>query len=289
VLEVEAGVRAVGTKRVSANEPYFAGHFPGAPVLPGVVLCEALVQLGGHVVGNDVRLVAVEKARFRRPVLPGDTLRLEVTCLAGGPRWRLRGVASTDEALVAEVDFAAAAPGGPRVHPTASVARGAELGPGVTVEAYAVVGPHVQLGRDSWVGPHAVISGRTRIGAGNRIFQFASVGAPPQDLKYRDEPSTLEVGDGNIVREFASINPGTEAGGMTSRTTAGSAITWSSPTAPPSGGTSRRRITRSSAGSRACTRTSGSASRRSAQRARWCRWTSRPSARSPAIAPASGG
>jgi UDP-N-acetylglucosamine acyltransferase len=217
VLEVEAGVRAVGTKRVSANEPYFAGHFPGAPVLPGVVLCEALVQLGGHVVGNDVRLVAVEKARFRRPVLPGDTLRLEVTCLAGGPRWRLRGVASTDEALVAEVDFAAAAPGGPRVHPTASVARGAELGPGVTVEAYAVVGPHVQLGRDSWVGPHAVISGRTRIGAGNRIFQFASVGAPPQDLKYRDEPSTLEVGDGNIVREFASINPGTEAGGMTTR------------------------------------------------------------------------
>jgi UDP-N-acetylglucosamine acyltransferase len=217
VLEVEAGVRAVGTKRVSANEPYFAGHFPGAPVLPGVLLCEALVQLGAHVAGTDVRLVAVEKARFRRPVVPGDTLRLEVTCLAEGPRWRLRGVATTDTALVAEVDFAAAPPTGPRIHPTASVARGAELAPGVTVEAYAVVGPHVRIGPDCWIGPHAVVTGRTRLGAGNRIFQFASVGAPPQDLKYRGEPSTLEIGDGNIVREFTSINLGTEAGGMTTR------------------------------------------------------------------------
>src|ERR1051326_1097522 len=100
VLELEPGVRAVGTKRVSANEPYFAGHFPGAPVLPGVVLCEALTQLGGHAAGADVRLVGVDKARFRRPVLPGDPLRLEVTCRADGPPWRLRGVATTDGAVV---------------------------------------------------------------------------------------------------------------------------------------------------------------------------------------------
>ncbi len=218
VLEVEPGVRAVGTKRVSANEPYFAGHFPGAPVLPGVVLCEALVELGARVADDDLRLVGVEKARFRRPVLPGDTLRLEVTCLARGPRWRLRGVATAgDDALVAEVDFAAAPPNGPRVHSTASVARGAELGPGVTVEAYAVIGPEVRLGPDCWIGPHAVVTGRTTLGAGNRVFQFASVGAAPQDLKYRGEPSTLELGDGNIVREFASINPGTTAGGMATR------------------------------------------------------------------------
>jgi UDP-N-acetylglucosamine acyltransferase len=218
VLEVEPGVRALGTKRVSANEPYFAGHFPGAPVLPGVMLCEALVQLGGRVAeDDDLRLVAVDKARFRRPVQPGDTLRLEVTCLAAGPPWRLRGIATAGPSLVAEVEFSAAPPAGPRIHPTAMVAARAELDAGVTVGPYAVVGPHVRIGPDCAIGPHAVVTGRTTLGAGCRIFPFASVGAVPQDLKYRGEPSTLEMGEGNVVREFASINLGTAGGAMATR------------------------------------------------------------------------
>ncbi len=220
VVTVEPGVRATGTKCVSANEPYFVGHFPGAPVLPGVVLCEALVQLSGHLAAAEgrLRLLGVERARFRRPVVPGDVLDLEVTCLAPGPPWRLRGRAQAGATVVAEVDFTAGpAPEGIDIHPTAVVARGAELGPGVVVEAYAVVGPHVRIGRGSWIGPHAVVDGRTTLGERTRIFSFASVGTPPQDLKYRGEPSTLELGDGNIVREHASLNPGTAAGGMVTR------------------------------------------------------------------------
>ena len=125
-------------------------------------------------------------------------------------------MAAAGEAIVAEVVFAAT-PAGARIHPTAAVARGAELDDGVKVDAYAVIGPHVRIGRGSWIGPHAVVEGRTTLGARNRIFQFASVGAAPQDLKFRGEASILTFGDDNIVREFASLNPGTAAGGMTTR------------------------------------------------------------------------
>lgn len=222
VLEVEPRRRAVGEKLVSANEPYFVGHFPGAPVFPGVVLCEALAQLAAVVADDEsVRLVGVERARFRRPVLPGEVLHLEVQTLADGPPWRLRGVATFGAALVAEVEFTAAAPAGVRVHPRAVVARGAELDHDVSVGAYAVVGPRVRIGAGTRIGPHAVVDGRTTLGARNRVFQFASVGAPPQDLKYRGEPSTLEVGDDNIVREYASLNPGTVGGGMVTRVGSG--------------------------------------------------------------------
>jgi UDP-N-acetylglucosamine acyltransferase len=219
VLAVEPGVRAVGTKLVSANEPYFPGHFPGTPVLPGVLLCEALVQLGSALAGEDapLHLLAVEKARFRRPVVPGDALRLEVTCAAPGPPWRLRGVATAASTLVAEVEFCAGRPAGTRIHRTASVARGAELDAGVQVGPYAVIGPHVRIGRDSTIGAHALVEGRTTLGARTQVFPFASVGARPQDQKYRGEPSTLEMGDGNIVREYVSLNVGTEAGGMATR------------------------------------------------------------------------
>jgi UDP-N-acetylglucosamine acyltransferase len=206
----------VGTKLVSANEPYFAGHFPGVPVVPGVLLCEALAQLGARVAGAEraLALAGVHRARFRRPVVPGDALRLEVTALAASPAWRFRGLVALDDAVVAEVDFDLAAESGPDVHPSAVVSARAELGPGVRIGPGAVVGPEVRIGADTWVGAHAVVEGRTTIGARNRIFPFASVGGIPQDLKYRGEPSTLVLGEANIVREYVSINPGTQGGGM---------------------------------------------------------------------------
>ena len=103
------------------------------------------------------------------------------------------------------------------IHPTAIITPGAELHPSVQVGPYAVIGPHVRIGEGTVIGPHAVIEGRTRIGARNHIFQFASVGAIPQDLKYAGEPTELVIGDGNTIREFTTLNLGTVGGGGVTR------------------------------------------------------------------------
>lgn len=99
------------------------------------------------------------------------------------------------------------------IHPTAIIAPGASIAADVTIGPYAVIGEHVSIGSGTTVGPHAVIEGRTEIGKNNRIFQFASIGAAPQDLKYRGEPTRLKIGDSNQIREFTTIHLGTEGGG----------------------------------------------------------------------------
>lgn len=95
------------------------------------------------------------------------------------------------------------------IHPTAIVHPGARLGNNVSVGAYSIIGEHVVIGDDTWIGPHAVINGHTRIGQGNRIFQFSSIGEMPQDKKYAGEPTRLEIGDRNTIREFCTFNCGT--------------------------------------------------------------------------------
>jgi UDP-N-acetylglucosamine acyltransferase len=100
---------------------------------------------------------------------------------------------------------------------SAVIDRRAELDSTVRVGPGAVIGPRVRIGAATVVGPYAVIEGETTIGMGNRIFQFASVGADPQDLKYRGEPSRLEIGAYNRIREFTTIHRGTEGGGMVTR------------------------------------------------------------------------
>jgi UDP-N-acetylglucosamine acyltransferase len=95
------------------------------------------------------------------------------------------------------------------VHPSAIVDPKAKLARGVQVGPYTIVGPHVEIGEDTWVGPHVVIDGHTRIGRRNRIFQFCSLGAPPQDKKYKGEPTRVEIGDDNTIREYVTVNRGT--------------------------------------------------------------------------------
>ena len=98
------------------------------------------------------------------------------------------------------------------IHPTAIIDPKAELDSSVKVGAYTIIGPNVQIGAGSEIGPHAVIEGHTTIGENNRIFQFASLGAIPQDKKYRGEPTRLIIGNGNTIREFTTFNLGTVTG-----------------------------------------------------------------------------
>jgi len=95
------------------------------------------------------------------------------------------------------------------IHATAIVDPKAELHDSVSVGPYAVIGPHVRIGAQCSIGPHCVIDGHTSLGEGNRIFQFASIGGPPQDMKYDGEATRLEIGHHNTIREFVTINTGT--------------------------------------------------------------------------------
>jgi len=96
-----------------------------------------------------------------------------------------------------------------RIHATALVDPGAELADDVDVGAYSIVGPHVSVGRGTVIGPHAVLTGRTSVGARNRIFQFASIDEIPQARKYGGEPTTTTIGDDNVFREYVTIHAGT--------------------------------------------------------------------------------
>ncbi|HKO87380.1 MAG TPA: acyl-ACP--UDP-N-acetylglucosamine O-acyltransferase [Burkholderiales bacterium] len=95
------------------------------------------------------------------------------------------------------------------IHPTAIVHPGAQLAANVSVGAYSLVGEHVRIGEGTVIGPHVIVEGHTRIGSENRIFQFSSIGGEPQDKKYAGEPTELEIGDRNTIREYCTIHTGT--------------------------------------------------------------------------------
>lgn len=97
------------------------------------------------------------------------------------------------------------------IHSSAKLAKGVSVGPG------SIIGADVEIGEGTWVGPHVVIEGPTVIGKNNKIFQFASVGDEPQDITYQGEPTRLEIGDNNIIREFCMISRGTVKGGGLTR------------------------------------------------------------------------
>ena len=223
ILEHEAGRRMVAVKNVTINEEFFQGHFPGAPLMPAVLMIESFVQVATMLIVGEGRtrvyLRGVNDAKFRRQVVPGDRLRVEVTL--GKRRGALalaQPAAFVDDQIVAECELLLGlAADGADIDPAAIVDPSAEVGDGTTIGPHAVVGPHVRIGPGCKVGASAVIDGWTEIGEGTEIFPFASIGLVPQDLKFRGEPTKLVIGARNIFREFVTINRGTAGGGGVTR------------------------------------------------------------------------
>ena len=227
VTELEPGRRIVAVKNVTVNEEFFQGHFPGSPLMPGVLMIETLAQvatvllMNGDGAAGHAFLRGVDNAKFRLPVVPGDRLRLEVTLGARRTNLaRAHGTAYIGDRVVAEAELVLGLTGAARnhqagasIHSTAIVHPDAKIGAGTTVGPYVTIGEHVTIGRDCRIGASAVIDGWTEIGDANEIFPMASVGLIPQDLKFGGERTRLVIGNRNVIREFVTIHRGTAGGG----------------------------------------------------------------------------
>jgi UDP-N-acetylglucosamine acyltransferase len=223
ITEHEAGRRLVAVKNVTVNEEFFQGHFPGAPLLPAVLMLESLSQVAAILLlqreeappNARVYLRGVNDAKFRRQVVPGDRLRLEISL--GRRRAslaRAQASAYVGDQVVAEAELLLGLIADKTaIDPTAIVDPRAWIGDGTTIGPHAVVGPHVHLGANCRVGASAVIDGWTEIGDDTEIYPFASIGQVPQDLKFRGEQTRLTIGRRNIFREFVTIHRGTRGGG----------------------------------------------------------------------------
>jgi len=223
ITEHDAGRRLVAVKNVTVNEEFFQGHFPGAPVLPGVMMLESLSQVAAMLLlhredappNARVYLRGINDAKFRRQVFPGDRLRLEVTL--GRRRTslaRAQAAAIVGDQVVAEAELLLGLVADEtHIHPSAIVHPGAQIGRGTTIGPHASIGEHVRIGRDCRIGASAVVDGWTEVGDDTEIYPFGSIGLAPQDLKYQGEATRLVIGRRNIFREFVTIDRGTRGGG----------------------------------------------------------------------------
>jgi UDP-N-acetylglucosamine acyltransferase len=226
ILEHDSG-RLIGVKNVTLNEEFFQGHFPGTPIMPGVLMLEALSQLAavlllhrdGAAPDSRVQLRAVNDMKLRRQVVPGDRLRLEITL--GRRRSslvRAQAAAYVGDQMAAEAELLLSVVADETdIHPSAIVHPGAYVGRGTTIGPHAVIGPNVRIGDRCTIGASAVVDGWTDIGDETEVFPFASIGLIPQDLKFKGEVTRLSIGRRNVFREFVTINRGTLGGGGVTR------------------------------------------------------------------------
>ena len=200
----------VGIKNVTANEPFFQGHFPEEPVMPGVLQIEAMAQCGGLLVLNTLEeperwstyFMKIDDVKFRQKVVPGDTLIFKVDLLAPVRHGisSMKGYIFVGDHVVAEATF------------TAQIVK---KGDNNVIGPFCVIDKNVVIGDNNKFLNNVTIHFGARIGNNNEFFPGASISTKPQDLKFQGEETTCEIGNNNSIRENVTISRGTASKGKT--------------------------------------------------------------------------
>ncbi len=226
ILDFDDRNLIIGIKNVSINEPFFQGHFQGTPIMPGVLILEALAQTGSILllrdpdyIGRFAFFASMDGVKFHFPVTPGDQLRLEMEVQnLQSNVVVMNGKAVVDGKVACEGLFIftlAHEPTKPQIHATASVHRTAILGRNVHIGPNTIVGENVIIGDDTKVEGHCFIEKWTQIGQSCHLHFGCVVGSDPQDIKYKGEKSWVVIGDRNEIREYVTINRATGEGEIT--------------------------------------------------------------------------
>jgi UDP-N-acetylglucosamine acyltransferase len=225
ILEVNSE-RVIGLKNVTINEPFFEGHFPKHPVMPGVLIIEAMAQLSGIIMlntptnkGKIAYFAAINEARFKKPVTPGDQIRFEVDVIKiKGPIGKTSGKAFVEGNLVAEAEMTFSLVSSQiesLIDPSAKIHPNAVLGKNVKVGANTYIGEGVIIGNNVSIEGNVVIEKWTTIGENTHIKYGTIIGNATQDLKYKGEKSYVVIGKNCDIREYVTINRATTPGGTT--------------------------------------------------------------------------
>ena len=223
VVEHDPGRRMVAVKNVTVNEEYFHGHFPGMPLMPGVMMIESLLQVATLLLRADPRTSAssaflrgVNHAKFRRQVVPGDRIDLDVELhrqrTGAGHRAR-RGARGRSGRRRGRAAGRGRAPARPLLTPRPSCIPAPSSARAVSSSRTPSSVRTCASAATAASAASAVIDGDTVIGDACHIYPFASIGLIPQDLKFRGEPTRLVIGERNVFREFVTVHRGTRGGG----------------------------------------------------------------------------
>ncbi len=231
---VEKEKSAIGYKQLTGEEDFFKGHFPGNPIMPGVLVIESMAQTAcvlylskPELQGKFAYFMSIEETKFRKPVRPGDLLELRVEVVKAKERvGKIKGVAYVNNNVVAESEFMfvlVEAEGAqkkqeektvqqpiqqPNIHPTAIIHPTAVIHPTVKIGPYTIIGPECEIEENVQIGSYCRIEYAV-IKKNTKIFDSVCIGTLPQDVKFKGEKTLAIIGENCVIREFVTIHRGT--------------------------------------------------------------------------------